>query len=357
MKERAAAMRTNWYRRYGIRWLLALMVAVFFFFAVNYPLPYYVTRPGSAVELGPIIKVEGGERDEQGAFMLTTVRMGQATPFWYLYTKFSPDAELIEINRVLLPGESNEEFIQRERYVMENSQLLASAVAFRLAGYEVKVENEGVTIVQAVEGSPSDGLFKPGDVVTQIDDTPIRTMQELLAYLSTKQPGDRVKVTYQRGEKQQAATVALTELAQEQGETSRAGLGVRGSNKQAIEIPKKVTVSSRNIGGPSAGLMMTLEIYDQLDTSWNATRGYRIAGTGEIFSDGAVGRIGGINHKVIAADTAEAEIFFAPDDEGSGLSNYDEALATAKRIGTSMQIVPVKTVEDAINYLKSLEPK
>jgi PDZ domain-containing protein len=140
-------------------------------------------------------------------------------------------------------------------------------------------------------------------------------------------------------------------------ESKSVGIGVRPDNKQEIVIPKKVTIASQGIGGPSAGLMMTLEILDQLDVAKDLTKGYKIAGTGTISLDGTVGRIGGINHKVIAADKAGAEIFFAPEDTPDATSNYQEALATAKRIGTSMQIVPIKTVKDAIAYLDGQKPK
>jgi PDZ domain-containing protein len=342
----------------AIRWWWVFLAAVLLVGFLNYPLPFYVSRPGSAVELGPLITVEGGERDSQGAFMLTTVRMGQASPFWYLYAKLSPDAQLIPRSHLLLPGESNEEFTRRELMVMEQSQQVASAVAFRLAGYDVHVEQQGVLIVQTIAGSPAEGRLQAGDVVTRIDDTPIRTMQELLDYLSGKRPGEQVTVSFTREAKEQSVTLTLTELAAQPGEASRAGLGVRGSNKQTIEVPKNVTVASENIGGPSAGLMMALEIYDQLNTEWDVTRGYRIAGTGEIFADGSVGRIGGISQKIVAADTAGAEIFFAPADEAAnGPSNYEEALAAAERIGTAMRIVPVKRVEDALRYLQALEPK
>lgn len=358
MRERATTRTKSGHRWLGRRWLWVFLAGVLILFFLNYPLPYYVTRPGSAIELGPLITVEGGEREEQGAFMLTTVRMGQASPFWYLYARLSPDTELIPRSSLLLPGESNEEFTQRELMVMEQSQQLASAVAFRLAGYDVNIEQQGVLVVQTIAGSPAAGRLKAGDVITQIDDTPIRTMQELLAYLSDKRPGGQVTVHFTRKGQAQSVVLTLTEIANQPGEPSRAGIGVRGSNQQRIDVPKKVTVASENIGGPSAGLMMTLEIYNQLNTEWNVTQGYRIAGTGEIFADGTVGRIGGISQKIVAADTAGAEIFFAPDhDPAHGVSNYEEAVEAAKRIGTSMRIVPVKRVEDALRYLQGLSPK
>src|SRR5699024_11578609 len=76
-----------------------------------------------------------------------------------------------------------------------------------------------------------------------------------------------------------------------------------------------VNIKSGDIGGPSAGLMFSLEIYNQL-TEKDITKGYNIAGTGAIDSDGNVERIGSIDKKVVAADEEGVEIFFAPNEQG-----------------------------------------
>ena len=121
----------------------------------------------------------------------------------------------------------------------------------------------------------------------------------------------------------------------------------------------EIEIRTDNIGGPSAGLMFALEIYDQL-TKEDLTRGYRIAGTGTLAPDGKVGRIGGIEQKVIAAHKSGAEIFFAPKEDGEqgiGELNYEAALRTAKDIGTDMKIVPVASFDEAVRYLEELPPK
>ena len=46
-------------------------------------------------------------------------------------------------------------------------------------------------------------------------------------------------------------------------------------------VDPKVKIDSHEIGGPSAGLMFTLEIYNQLVED-DLTRGHEIAGTGTI---------------------------------------------------------------------------
>ena len=121
-------------------------------------------------------------------------------------------------------------------------------------------------------------------------------------------------------------------------------------------VHPKVTVNTDEIGGPSAGFMFSLEIYNQL-TKEDLTRGYKIAGTGTISSDGTVGKIGGIEQKVVAADKAGAEIFFAPNENGEKDSNYQNAIVTAKDIHSKMKIVPINTFDEAIDYLEKLEMK
>lgn len=336
----------------GFSWVLVLasvLLGLSFFVPTN----YYVTRPGSAIELAPMIEVEGGKKDESGSFMLTTVRMGEANLAWYVYAKVSPDAELVEKELVVSEGEDSEDFVRREQAVMDNSQKVAEAVAFRLAGYEVKVEKQGVWVMGTIEGLPAKKVLQIGDIITSVNGNRTDEAQDLLHILAKKRAGDSVEITYMRDGQEAKTVLTLVPLPESQA----AGIGVRPDNKQNIVIPKKVNIASQGIGGPSAGLMMALEIYDQLKTDTDLTKGYNIAGTGTISLDGTVGRIGGIHHKVVAADKAGADVFFAPDDASGASSNYQVALATAKRIGTSMQVVPVKTISDALAYLNNQKPK
>jgi PDZ domain-containing protein len=71
-----------------------------------------------------------------------------------------------------------------------------------------------------------------------------------------------------------------------------------------------------------------------------------VAGTGTINYDGTVGGIGGIRQKVVGAEAAGAEYILVPQD------NYEAAL-TAER--QSIEIVPVATLEEAIDFLAGLQ--
>jgi len=66
----------------------------------------------------------------------------------------------------------------------------------------------------------------------------------------------------------------------------------------------------------------------------------------------------------MAADKAGAEIFFVPDDTIDAdiaqynpklRSNYHEALRASIKIKSKMKIVPVKTFNEALNYLREME--
>jgi Lon-like protease len=108
--------------------------------------------------------------------------------------------------------------------------------------------------------------------------------------------------------------------------------------------------------------MFSLEIYNQL-TKDDITKGHSIAGTGTISENGEVGRIGGIEQKIIAADKAGAEYFLAPHENVTKEmnekypeleSNYIAAKRTAEDIGTDMKVIPVKTFDEALAFLQTL---
>ncbi|MDR2464749.1 MAG: peptidase, partial [Streptococcaceae bacterium] len=132
-----------------------------------------------------------------------------------------------------------------------------------------------------------------------------------------------------------------------------------------IESKTPINYDAFGITGPSGGLILTLETYTKL-TQKDIRHGQKIAGTGTMDFVGNVGRIGGIDKKVVSASRLGCDIFFAPDDtlskeikeaDPSVLSNYQEAVNTAKKLKTKMKIIPVKTVQDALKYLEDVKNK
>ena len=110
---------------------------------------------------------------------------------------------------------------------------------------------------------------------------------------------------------------------------------------ERFDFPFEVDIKTGNVGGPSAGLMMALNVYNNLIPK-DITNSLVIAGTGTIEIDGSVGPVGGIKQKVIAAKRAGAELILVPT------ANFEEALPMATE---STDIVAIDSFEEALKVI------
>jgi Lon-like protease len=330
----------------------SIVIALMMIAGIFFSLPYYVSKPGIAKELSPIIQVEGGE-EGKGSFMLTTVRMGRANIYSYVEAKLFDYVELYPVDAILHETETQDEYNARQLHMMAGSKLNAIEVAYKKAGLPVEYKYQGVYVVQVVPDMPAEGKLLPGDRIIEVDNQKFTSSENFIEYVGEKKAGNQVELTIKRNNKTKNVNVTLQAFKED---PKKVGIGISLVDDKEIIVDPTVSVKTDEIGGPSAGLMFTLEIYDQLMDE-DFTKGYKIAGTGTIDSKGAIGPIGGIDQKIVAADKAGAEVFFAPNEKGSADSNYKLALKTAEEIDSKMKIVPVDLVDDAINYLQKLPMK
>lgn len=334
---------------YGV---FAFFLIIVLFFLVK--LPYYVTYPGDAESLDNMIRIEGGY-EEKGDLMLTTIRMGKANVIQYIAAHFNKYQSIFPEKQIRRNWESERDYDHRQLKVMESSQQTATIVAFQLANEHVEINNEGVIVAGIIEHMPAAKKMEVGDVITQVDGNDMTESEQLLDYLKEKKEGETVHFKIERDGKPMSVDVSIQQFPDVYAENGKKqyGIGIVGPvTKRVIATEREVHFDTDNIGGPSAGLMFTLEIYNQL-TKEDMTKGYTIAGTGEIFEDGTVGAIGGIEQKIVAADKAGVDIFFAP----VAGRNYEDAKHAAADVKTKMEVIPVTTVHEAIDYLHSLQPK
>lgn len=339
-----------------------LLFLVLVAFLALYPMESYISKPGGAYELSPFVEVEGGDTDDVGKMSLLTISLAKATPLTYAYAKIVDNQKIYKASQIRNEDENEKEYNIRQLKLMSDSQFNAISVAFNRAKKPYTIINNGVFIFSVLQDSSAYGILEPGDKIMEMDDLTDLTEEKLRTYLNKKGEGDVVHLTVDRDGKSLKKEVTLKAIP---GVLEKPGIGIKFTEDKKVETTPVVHMNSEDIGGPSAGLMFTLEILNQLLPE-DLTKGYNIAGTGEMKPDGTVGRIGGIELKVIAADRKGIEIMFAPDDEIDPAilannpdltSNYEEALKSAKKIGTKMKIVPVKTVDDALAYLEQLKPK
>ncbi|WP_152656527.1 SepM family pheromone-processing serine protease [Oceanobacillus sp. CFH 90083] len=329
--------------------IIGLLVVVLIVYLLGvYQLPYYIQKPGGADALDPIVEVEGGYSSE-GDMHLVTVSGMQATPVLYVAALLLPHQDILPLDQVFPEGMSQEDYMAAQLQVMESSQEAATVVAYEAAGKDIEIDFNGVYVVTAVDGLPAEGILESGDQIIGIDDAEVHESQDLIDYIDGKEAGDTVTIIYERNDEEYAADMELEPL---DDEGTRVGIGINMVTDREVTVHPEIHFSSGSIGGPSAGLMFSLEIYDQL-TEGDLTGGKQIGGTGEIDYEGNIYRIGGVDKKVVASDKEGVDIFFAPNEGGREGSNYQEAAETAKSIGTDMEIVPVDTFEDALAYLES----
>ncbi|WP_235588693.1 PDZ domain-containing protein, partial [Sporosarcina koreensis] len=200
-------------KRIGL-YAIALLFLLFLFI---YPLDAYISKPGGAYDLEPIVEVEGGDKDDVGTFNLMTISIGKATPFSYVASKFSDRMKVLPISKVRREGENDKEYNIRQKKLMSDSQFNAITVAFSKAGIPVDITYDGVFVVSVVKGGASDGKLEAGDKIRAIDDVQLNEAGQFASSISGKVEGDNVKVTIERDEKLRDVEIILSEIPKSEG--------------------------------------------------------------------------------------------------------------------------------------------
>lgn len=338
-------------------WLKVIFALLILYVVFLQPIPFYIEKPGGAFGLDAMVEIDDKFSDKAGDFYITTVGIQQATPFTAL-SSILPFRDLRNEKELFGEIEDFEEYDTIQQFYMDSSINTAIQVAFEAADRSYELNYEGVYVLQVVEESDFKNTLQVGDTVTSVDGRTFQSSYEFIDYVSTKEVGDEVTVEFKRDEQLKETSGELILL-----DTGVPGLGIGLVDRSTISTQPPITIHAGAIGGPSAGLMFSLQVYNQL-LDGNLRDDYKIAGTGSLSPDGTVGRIGGIEKKVVAADKEGAAYFFAPDDEVTdelkavypkARSNYEEAVDAAQGIKTDMEIIPVKTFSDAIEFLEELE--
>ncbi len=326
---------------------------IFLVLSLFIPTPYYLFQPGSVEELGTKVTVENGEKSTEGNLYLTTILSLKASNIYYLaYGLVAPHTELRKVNEV--KGElSDAEYARLLSHMMKSSQHNALVAGLEAAGEKITLKPNGIFVRNVLGTSNAKGKIEVGDIIRQVDGHPIEKASDFLEYLMDKQIGESVELLFTREGIEKEETISLIQL---QNGVNKAGVGIVPEDQFYLETERKVEIYAADIGGPSAGLMFSLEIYDQL-TEGNLTKGYEIAGTGTIDLEGNVGQIGGIREKITAVHKAGIDIFFCPADIARGDTNERDVIEEAEKSGYTVKIVPVKTMQEAIDYLAQLPPK
>ena len=256
----------------------------------------------------------------EGNLFQLTVRRDEANVFVYIWSLLNESYDLYPREVILPDGVTPQELSEISIQNMRTSENVAIAVALKNVGYEIESKGDGVAVVGLLEDSPVKDKLKKGDLINSINNTDIYSATEFISTLRTYSIGETVSIGLLReidGIKEQIyIKTTLIEHVEYEGEPMVGFLATTVNER--FDFPFEIDIKTGNVGGPSAGLMMALNVYNNLIPE-DITNSKIIAGTGTIEIDGSVGPVGGIKQKIIAAKRAGAELILVP------VANFEEA--------------------------------
>ena len=299
--------------------------------------PYVQFDPGPTYNTvsadNSVISVTGRETSKSdGKLLFVTVRVRpQLTLLEALRGWWQRDAAVVPRELVIPADKTEKDMDQENKQEFAKSQSSAQTAALSELGYS-KVAVDKVT-----DGGPSAGILKPGDIFVSVDGVEATSVQKLQELIQAKPVGTELTVAVTRDGKPQTVRVTTTK-------------GADGKPRVGVELkvvqphPFEIKIPVEDVGGPSAGLMLSLGIIDKLDPT-DLTGGKTIAGTGTMDDSGSVGPIGGVAQKLVAAKRDGATYFLTPKD------NCAEAAANAQ---PGLTLVKVASLHEAVAALRTI---
>lgn len=310
--------------------------------AVLVPVAYVTTEPGPVFDvLGEadgqaVVQIEGAATyPTTGRLDMVTVLqsggtsplgMGSAMLAWLL-----PNRSVEPKDVRYPPGSEPGTEEQIDEAVFQASTSSALAAAATTLGRPV---NSAALVSYVEPGAPADGALEAGDQITAVNGEPTDTAEAVASEVRSKPAGAEITVDYIRDGAPARSTIATA--AREDG-AEGAYIGIVLVDSYTSNFTADVALDG--IGGPSAGMVFSLAMVDQL-TPGELLGGAHVAGTGTIDAAGNVGPIGGIDKKVISVGRAGAGLFLVPRDNCADL---------AGGIPSGLTVVPVDTLDAAVD--------
>lgn len=312
--------------------------------AILTPVPYVTYKPGLSLDVlaedrgREIVQVSGHKvyRDA-GELRMTTIRLtaqdSTVSIFDAVAAWLSPDDAIYPRELIYPEGTTAEQTDEESAVQMVSSQEYAAAAALRQLGYKLP---KLVEVFSVKAGMPADGKLKVRDQFISVNGVAVTSGQQIIDAIQGTPDGKQVTFVVRRGAKRVTVSMEPTLV---EGDKR---IGIMPGD--GYELPFDVRVAiPEEIGGPSAGLMFSLAIYDTL-TPGSLTGGSIIAGTGTIDADGKVGPIGGIQQKIVTAERAQAELFLVPADNCADALNAPDS---------GLRLVKVETMASAMKSIKA----
>lgn len=310
------------------------------------------------------MKVEGvATAKHHDKIMLTDVYLSSLNAWQWLTLHFSSHVQFVGADELVEPGVPTDELGAQGYLEMSDSKQAAEVSAFKALGWKTPGTPTGAVVTAVIASSPARSAgIHIADEIVGVNGTVVTSSCTLVRAVHDLAPGTKERLTVDRAKisptgiitYRAPSSVTLIAGVTPSGSVASGCAGVSGVSKSWLGVgledgdsyvlPAKVTIDTQNIGGPSAGLAMTLTLIDEL--SKNSISGNQpIAATGTMDVFGNVGDVGGVAEKTVAVQRAGAKYFFVPQVE----------VATAKSAAApGLTIVGVTTLQQALRDLRKI---
>lgn len=321
------------------------MLAILLLATLFIPTPYTIQSPGPTFDTLEQVDIEGETLDmieidgaqtypTEGQLELTTISVSgpptsTSTLLEVLYHAAQPYPAITPAELLYPPDTTGDEVRSQNAEAMADSQSWAVAAALEHLGIDYQ---QRLFALDFAEDSPAAQFLEPNDEILSLNGTQITGHGQLVNTIQEAN-GQPVDLRVRRNGDDQTFTIPVT-----QAEDGTYQIGVYLDSE--FVFPIDVEIHLQDVGGPSAGLIFTLALIDRM-TEDSVTDGRHIAGTGTIDPDGTVGPIGGVQQKVMAAASAGATIFLAPETNCSEITHVPDG----------MTVYSVDTLDTALEIL------
>jgi PDZ domain-containing protein len=312
--------------------LISLSFAIFYLLlAIAVPTNFEVVMPGVITKVESDIVIEGVENSSN--FYTTAVLYApRITPIMRIILELNDQNEVDEMAKFSKSISNMDEFRMGQvskKYSYHTSIINAYKEASKVDN-SISINYEINSLVLYYRPTKVKNL-RIGDIITKVNGEPIteENYQEMIENTRKKE----ISLTIKRNENEFTYNHTF-----EKGDY----YFIFYPNIEITSSTPKFSLPGldSNTGGPSGGLIQSLNIYVSL---LNLNFGkLKIAGTGTINLAGEVGEIGGAAQKIHTANRAKVDMYFI------ALGNHKEV----KNIEKNFQYYPVKNFQEAVEILQ-----
>ena len=315
-----------------------ILFFIIFGLLINIKLPYYINVSGGLIDLNERIQIKN-KKEPKGSFNLAYVNQLHATIPTYLYAKINNNWKIEKEKDLTFKNEEIKDAFMRDSILMDEATNNAINLAFIKANKPYKIKENNFYIIYVDPQAKTN--LKVGDQILEIDKNKFITKDDLFNYVKNKEVNDQILLKVKNDDK------VLNKKATIIKEENKPMVGIAIANVKELKTTPKIKLKFKDSElGSSGGLMTTLAVYNCLINK-DITKGKKIVGTGTIDEFGNVGSIGGLKYKLNGAVKNKADLFLVPFGE-----NYEESKKEKKKNHYKIKIVPIKTLDEAINYLE-----